>query len=74
MGDKGMSWFESDSERLARWSKEQREINQRLHESFRAESLASSDIELRQRWNEMGLDEEKTEEWFRQDRLRRRNE
>ena len=69
-----MSWFESDSERLARWDKEQREINQRLHESFRAESLARSDIELRQRWDEMGLDEEKTEEWFRQDRLRRRNE
>jgi hypothetical protein len=69
-----MSWFESDSERLARWSREQRETNQRLHESFRAESLARSDIELRQRWNEMGLDEEKTEEWFRQDRLRRRNE
>ena len=66
-----MSWFESDSERLARWSREQRETNQRLHESFRAESLARSDIELRQRWNEMGLDEEKTEEWFRQDRLRR---
>ena len=64
-----MSWFESDSERLARWSREQRETNQRLHESFRAESLARSDIELRQRWNEMGLDEEKTEEWFRQDRL-----
>jgi hypothetical protein len=69
-----MSWFESDSERLARWDKEQREINQRLHESFRAESLARSDIELRQRWDEMGLDAEKTEEWFRQDRLRRRNE
>ena len=69
-----MGWFESDSERLARWSREQRETNQRLHESFRAESLARSDIELRQRWNEMGLDEEKTEEWFRQDRLRRRNE
>ena len=69
-----MSWFESDSERLARWSREQRETNQRLHESFRAESLARSDIELRQRWNEMGLDEDKTEEWFRQDRLRRRNE
>ena len=69
-----MSWFESDSERLARWSREQRETNQRLHESFRAESLARSDIELRQRWSEMGLDEEKTEEWFRQDRLRRRNE
>jgi hypothetical protein len=69
-----MSWFESDSERLARWSREQRETNQRLHESFRAESLARSDIELRQRWNEMSLDEEKTEEWFRQDRLRRRNE
>ena len=66
-----MSWFESDSERLARWSREQRETNQRLHESFCAESLARSDIELRQRWNEMGLDEEKTEEWFRQDRLRR---
>ena len=66
-----MSWFESDSERLARWSREQRETNQRLHESFRAESLARSDIELRQRWNGMGLDEEKTEEWFRQDRLRR---
>jgi hypothetical protein len=60
-----MSWFESDSERLARWSREQRERNQRLHESFRAESLARSDIELRQRWSEMGLDEEKTEEWFR---------
>ena len=69
-----MSWCESDSERLALWSREQRETNQRLHESFRAESLARSDIELRQRWNEMGLDEEKTEEWFRQDRLRRRNE
>jgi hypothetical protein len=67
-----MSWFESDSERLARWSREQRETNQRLHESFRAESLARSDIELRQRWSEMGLDEDKTEEWFRQDRLRRK--
>jgi hypothetical protein len=69
-----MSWFESDSERLARWDREQRQMNQRLHDSFRAESLARSDSELRQRWSEMGLDEEKTEEWFRQDRLRRKNE
>jgi hypothetical protein len=68
-----MSWFKSDSEHLARWDKEQRERNQRLHESFRAESLARSDIELRQRWSEMGLDEDKTEEWFRQDRLRRKS-
>jgi hypothetical protein len=66
-----MGWFESDSERLARWNKEQREINQRLHESFRADSLARSDIELRQRWSEMGLDEEKTEQWFREDHARR---
>jgi hypothetical protein len=67
-----MSWFESDSERLARWDKEQRETNQRLHESFRAESLARSEIELRQRWAEMSLDAEKTEEYFRIDRLTRR--
>jgi hypothetical protein len=71
MGWALMSLFESDGERLARWAKEQRETNQRLHESFRAESLAMSDIELRQRWDEMGLDAEKTEEWFREDRLRR---
>ena len=66
-----MGWFESDSERLARWDGEQRERNQRLRESFRAESLASSDIELRQRWSEMGLDQEKTEQWFREDHARR---
>jgi hypothetical protein len=69
-----MSLFESDGERLARWGNEQREINQGLHDSFRAESLARSDIELRQRWNDMGLDEEKTEQWFREDHERRRRE
>lgn len=66
-----MSWFESDRERLARWEKEQRDSNQRLHESFRAESLRRSDEELRERWTKMGLDEEKTEQWFREDHQRR---
>jgi hypothetical protein len=66
--------FESTSEYLARWDNEQRIRNQRLQELFRAESLARSDIELRQRWNEMGLDEEKTEQWFREDHERRRRE
>jgi hypothetical protein len=66
-----MSWFESDSERLARWDKEQRDRNQRLHESFITESLRRSDEELRERWTKMGLDEEKTEQWFREDHQRR---
>ena len=66
-----MGWFESDSERLARWDKEQRYRNQSLRESFRADSLRRSDDELRERWTKMGLDEEKTEQWFRDDHQRR---
>ena len=64
--------FESMSEYLARWDNEQRLRNQRLHESFRAASLAQSDIELRERWEAMGLDHEKTEQWFIDDYERRR--
>ena len=63
--------FESMSEYLARWSNEQRLRNQRLHESFRAASVAQSDIELRERWEKMGLDSEKTEKWFIEDHKRR---
>ena len=66
--------FESTSEYLAKWDAEQRLRNQRLHESFRAASLAQSDIELRERWTEMGLDSEKTEQWFREDHQRRSHE
>ena len=66
-----MGWFESDSERLARWSGEQREINQRLHEAARAESLQKSDAELREYWTRIGLGGEKMEEWFREDHQRR---
>jgi len=66
-----MGFFESDSERLARFDREQRERNQRLHESFRAESLARSDIELREYWTRIGLGGEKMEEWFREDHRRR---
>ncbi len=66
--------FESTSEYLARWDNEQRLRNQRLHESFGAASLAQSDIDLRDRWEKMGLDPEKTEQWFREDHERRRNQ
>jgi hypothetical protein len=63
--------FETDGTFLARKDREQRETNQRLHDSFRAESLARSDAELREYWTRIGLGGEKMEEWFREDHQRR---
>ncbi len=60
-----MRWFESDRAYLERYDREQREINQRLHDTFRAQSLQRTNDDLQKRWNHMGLDRQKTEEWFR---------
>ena len=72
-GGKEMNLFESDGERLARWDQRQRERNLRLHEQFRSDSLMRTNAELRQQWSDMGLDSEKTEQWFIEDAKRSSN-
>ncbi len=56
-----MGWFgiESDRERLARYDREQRETNQRLHDAFRAESSRRCDEELAERWRLEEIDSER---------------
>lgn len=56
--------FESDASWLRRCDEEQREINQRLHESARRESLARGDAELRNRWIQDGMTPQDVDEWF----------
>lgn len=57
--------FESDASWLRRCEEEQREINQRLHESARRDSLARGDAELRTRWIQDGMNPQAADEWFR---------
>ena len=57
--------FEGDASYLRRWDVEQRDINQRLHDSSRVESLQRCEDGLRERWKTEGLSDAQIDAHFK---------